>query len=177
MLRCFRLPAFCVLSLLPFGAAATEASDLARLSKDEFMEKFEQLLPEMMAAQQELFVRFDPELAQGAIDTGPITAEERAAASCMWDKMEAQGLLEGWAKQILLGEAMMQMMRDQPDLDIVDFFMNEDVMDQHSADVPDEVIPAMQACGSITASTHRATFSPEVWAAMGAAAEARGYTN
>ncbi len=177
MFQFLRLATLCLLSIAPLSAAAAEAEELARLSKSEFLEEFEELLPEMLAAQKELFVRFDPQLAQRAIDTSPITDAERTAVACLWDMMNDQGQLEGLARQVLMGRTMVRMMAEQPEMDIVDFFLNPNVVTELTADVPDEVLSAMSSCGSMKASAHRTNIGPEVWSALGAAAAERGYDN
>lgn len=179
MFQFLRLATFCLLSIVPLSAAAseTEVEDLSRLPKDAFLAEFETLLPEMLAAQKELFVRFDPEMAESAIDTGPVTGAERMAVACLWDAMNEQGQLEGLARQMLVGKTMIRMMSEQPDLDIVDFFMNPAVSEEVTADIPDAILSAMGSCGSQKASAHRMALGAEVWAAFAAAAAKRGYTN
>jgi len=172
-----RAMAVSLIAIVPATAQASDVERLAGLSKKKFIAEYESLLMQMMAAQQELFLRFDPTLATSSLDTGPVTDEERVAVSCMWDTMNKQGQLEGLAQQALMGQAMVRLTEERPDVDIVDFFMNDEILGTMAQDTPDGIIDAMQECGSIKASSHRVKFNEEVWAAIGAAAEARGYTN
>ena len=164
-----------LLLLTPAAASASEAERLAGLSKSKFLAEYEEGLLAMMDAQEELFVRFDPEMAEKALNMGPVTDAERAAASCMWDLMDGQDNLEAFAQQVLIGARMAALVEERPDLDIVDFFTKAEIVEQTVQSVPDEILPAMSECGSMQASAHRIDNSPEIFGAIGAEAQARGY--
>ena len=157
--------------------ANEEAARLAGLSKSKFMKEFEVFFPEMIATQKQLFVRFDPDLAETAILTGPVTDAEMDAMSCMWDRMDASDELLGLATQMTIGYKLKDMMDADPNLDIVNLFMNEEIVNQQVQDVPDSVLSVQNECGMITATQERLNFTQEVFIKMGMAAEERGYTN
>ena len=175
MIHTLRLVAATLIAALPMAALASEAERLASGSKSDFMSEFEQILPRMMEAQKTLFVRFDPELAKDAVDASPITDAERDAMSCLWDKAKAQDMLMQLGQQMAVGQTLLTMTQDRPDIDIVDYFMNPELIETHTQDVTLDLLPAMRECGSMAASAHRIDMSADVLAAFGAAAEARGY--
>ena len=165
-----------VSALLAAPVAADEAADMADLSKRAFMAEYEASFVASIAVQRELFMRFDPDLAEDAILDGPVSEAELAAMECTYDALAASNGLEGLARQVLLARTMEQMAEDNPSMDIVDLFMNKDMLLAEVDDIPSEVLSAMSDCGSISASKERLNFTPDVWQAVGAAGEARGYT-
>ena len=164
-----------VSALLAAPVAADEAADMADLSKRAFMAEYEASFVASIAVQRELFMRFDPDLAEDAILDGPVSEAELAMMECSYDTLAASNGLEGLARQVLLARTMEQMAEDNPSMDIVDLFMNKDMLAEVD-DIPSEVLSAMSDCGSISASKERLNFTPDVWQAVGAAGEARGYT-
>lgn len=166
----------CVFVSFPFGAMADTSAELAQMPKSDFMERYEGVLASLMEVQSELFIRFDAELGAGAVDTGPMTDAEREAMECLWDSANEQGLLDALANQIMTSETIRQMAKDDPEMDIVDLFMNPDTLAQQVAETTEALLPSMQDCGTIQASSHRTSLSPEIWAAFGAAAQERGYS-
>lgn len=169
-------PVLTVLSLLAAPVIAEEAAEMADLSKRAFMAEYEASYVASIAVQRELFMRFDPELAEDAILDGPASESELAAMECTYDALAASDGLEGLAQQVLLTRTMEQMAEENPTMDIVDLFMNEDMLLAEVDNVPSEVLSTMSDCGSISASRERLNFSPDVWQAIGTAAEERGYT-
>ena len=164
------------LALLAAPAAADEAADMADLSKRAFMAEYESSFVASIAVQRELFMRFDPDLAEDAILDGPPSEAELTAMECTYDTLAASDGLEGLARQALLARTMQQMAETNPSMDIVDLFMNEDMLLAEMDGIPSEVLSAMSDCGSISASQERLNFSPDVWQAIGMAAQERGYT-
>lgn len=175
MIQSLRVIVASLATLLPMTATASEAERLASLSKSDFMEEFENTLPMMMEAQETLFIRFDPELAKSAVDSGPITDAERDAMSCLWDKANEQDMLLTLGKQMQAGQRILTLTKERPDIDIVDYFMNPEIVEEHTKDVTLDLLPAMRECGATSASAHRIDMSPEVLAMFGSAAEQRGY--
>ena len=164
-----------VSALLAAPVAADEAADMADLSKRDFMAEYEASFVASIAVQRELFMRFDPDLAEDAILDGPVSEAELAMMECTYDTLAASNGLEGLARQVLAARRMEQMAEDNPSMDIVDLFMNKELLAEVD-DIPSEVLSAMSDCGSISASKERLNFTPDVWQAVGAAGETRGYT-
>lgn len=164
-----------LVSLIPVATSASEAERMAALSKSDFVAEYEGYLLQMMEAQQVLFTRFDADMAANVLDMGPITEAEHTSIACLWDKMNEKGELEGLAQQALIANKMTRLTVERPEVDIVDFFMNEEIMDENVRDVSDGLLSSMQECGSMKASEHRVKYSQDLWVAFGAAAQERGY--
>jgi hypothetical protein len=155
-------------------AKADEASAMAALPKAEFLEQFAVNFETSMLLNEELLRRLDPDLA-GAVDTNPITDAEMATVDCTYDKMADNGNLEDFARQTLGYRIAQERADADPEFDFVDSILNPEMLDMWAGLMPDDLMDAMLECKSMEAFQSRLDMSPELWAVVSEAAEARGY--
>jgi hypothetical protein len=159
---------------LTTAAAADDIADLMGLSKADFLERTEELYLEAFDVQRELINRVSPGLGEDALADYPLTDAELSGMECMYDKMAGLGQLELMAKQLLSANVLALKAETDPEFDFVTMIADEAVIEEMSADLPDEAIAAMLECDYLSATQERMNYSPEFWAIIGQEAEARG---
>ncbi len=159
---------------LTTAATANDIADLVGLSKADFLERTEELFLASFDVQRELINRVSPGLGEDALADYPLTDAELSGMECMYDTMAELGQLEFMAKQLLSANVLALKAETDPAFDFVTLIVDEALIEEMGADVPDEAIAAMLDCDYISASQERMNYSPEFWAIIGQEAEARG---
>ncbi len=151
-----------------------EASRLAGLPKDEFVDAYENYYVSLLDITQQLITRLDPDLADAVDTTTPVSAEERSAFVCIYEFYTDAGLTDDLIDQMTAMEPLRDRMQTNPALNYADLLFDETLQAEIAPQNAEAGQAAMRACGGgVTLAGNRLDLSPEFWAIIQQEAEAR----
>lgn len=155
-------------------ALAQDAETLAAMPRDAFLETYFDLYQESLSLQKDLLERFSPGFGD-YLNADPLTAAEEDALGCVYDQLDAIGQVKQMAEQVLVYDLVRERMDADPSFDFATLVLDPEALELVSASTADELLDATSECDLMQLATGRMEFTPELWTALGEAAEERGY--
>lgn len=133
------------LTLSNFTSVNVQAESLKGLSKDDFIEAYEEKMESAWDAYSLLYARIDPEM-KNMVPGKVWTDEDRQASACIYDNMKQRGQLDKYIASVEKIDEMRDTILQNKQMNITNMQDFPEVENDSLAKV-DGYIEAMQSCG------------------------------